>query len=64
MAPSKKERNTIDLDKILEHVGPLGLWQFWLLVMLSLISVIAGLSATTFAFTGEKNITIFLFINF
>ena len=51
-ASSTKQTKTIDFDKILEHVGPLGLWQAWILVMLCLVSLIGGIAATSFAFTG------------
>ena len=53
MAASIKQINTLDFDKILEHVGPLGLWQFWQLLMLFFVGGIAGIAATTFAFTGK-----------
>ena len=53
MPPSTKEINTLDLDRILEHVGPLGLWQFWHLLMLFFVTLIGGIAATTFAFTGK-----------
>ena len=53
MPPSTKEINTLDFDRILEHVGPLGLWQFWHLLMLFFVPLIGGIAATTFAFTGK-----------
>ena len=53
MPPSTKEINTLDFDRILEHVGPLGLWQFWHLLMLFFVILIGGIAATTFAFTGK-----------
>ena len=53
MAPSTKKINTLDFDRILEHVGPLGLWQFWHLLALFFVGGIAGIAATTFAFTGK-----------
>ena len=53
MAVSVKQINTLDFDKILEHVGPLGLWQFWHLLTLFFVGGIAGIAATTFAFTGK-----------
>ena len=48
-----KQINTLDVDKIFEHVGPLGLWQFWHLIALFFVGGIAGIAATTFAFTGK-----------
>ena len=53
MPPSTKEINTLDFDRILKHVGPLGLWQFWHLLMLFFVTLIGGIAATTFAFTGK-----------
>ena len=53
MAASTKQINTLDFDKILEHVGPLGLWQFCHLLMLFFVTLIGGIAATTFAFTGK-----------
>ena len=53
MALSTKKINTLDFDRILEHVGPLGLWQFWHLLMLFFVTLIGGIAATTFAFTGK-----------
>ena len=53
MAPSTKKIATLDFDKILEHIGPLGLWQFWHLLMLFFVTLIGGIAATTFAFTGK-----------
>ena len=53
MAVSRKQISSLDFDKILEHVGPLGLWQFWHLLALFFVGGIAGIAATTFAFTGK-----------
>ena len=53
MAVSRKQISSLDFDKILEHVGPLGLWQFWHLLMLFFVGLISGIAATTFAFTGK-----------
>ena len=53
MAVSRKQISSLDFDKILEHVGPLGLWQFWHLLMLFFVGLISGIATTTFAFTGK-----------
>ncbi len=45
-------KQTIDLDKILHHVGPFGLWQLCHLFILFSASLTSGMAVVTFAFTG------------
>lgn len=47
-----KKIRTLDFDKILDHVGPLGRYQWVQLTLLFILSLSAGIAVTTFAFTG------------
>ena len=42
----------MDLDKVLQHVGPVGLWQYLHVSLLFLVAVCSGIGVVTFAFTG------------
>ena len=48
---SKKD-TTIDYEKVLQHVGPLGLWQFFNLCVLFSVTLCGGIAVVTFAFAG------------
>lgn len=49
---SVKKIRTLDFDKILDHVGPLGRYQWVQLTLLFILSLSSGIAVTTFAFTG------------
>ena len=53
MSTSKATRKSaIDFDRVLQHVGPLGAWQFWHLFLLFWVPMCGGIAVVTFAFTG------------
>ena len=53
MSTSKATRKSaIDFDRVLEHIGPLGAWQFWHLFLLFWVPMCGGIAVVTFAFTG------------
>ena len=45
-------KSAIDFDRVLQHVGPLGAWQFWHLFLLFWVPMCGGIAVVTFAFTG------------
>ena len=47
-----RQSQSIDFDKILGHVGPIGPWQYIHLFTLFLVTMCAGIAVVTFAFTG------------
>ena len=51
MAPSRKI-SAIDFDKVLQHVGPLGPWQYCHVFLLFLVTLSSGIAVVTFVFTG------------
>ena len=48
----QSRKQQIDFDRILGHLGPLGLWQYIHLATLFLVTMCAGIAVVTFAFTG------------
>ena len=50
---SKKD-TVIDYEKVLQHVGPLGLWQFLNLCVLFSVTLCGGIAVVTFAFAGKE----------
>ena len=56
MSTSSKQRskNAIDFDKVLEHVSPLGTWQYWHLFLLFWVPMCGGIAVVTFSFTGYQ----------
>ena len=51
-AAANRKISTVDFDRILGHVGPLGPWQYIHLCTLFLVTMCAGIAVVTFAFTG------------
>ena len=49
---TSKEKSRIDFDRILKHVGPLGVWQYLNLLVLFSVTLCAGIAVVTFAFAG------------
>ena len=49
---SHNTKGRIDFDKVLEHIGPLGIYQYIQLFLLFLVTLSAGICVTVFAFTG------------
>ena len=47
-----KKDTVIDYEKVLQHVGPLGLWQFLNLCVLFSVTLCGGIAVVTFAFAG------------
>ena len=46
----------IDFDKVLDHIGPLGKWQWFQSFCMFWVGTCAGIGAVTFAFTAyEQN---------
>merc|ERR1719192_2756882 len=52
MAASTRKISAIDFDRVLQHVGPFGPWQYFHVFLLFLVTLSSGLSVVTFAFTG------------
>ena len=50
---SKKD-TVIDYEKVLQHVGPLGIWQFLNLCVLFSVTLCGGIAVVTFAFAGKE----------
>ena len=44
---------TLDYDKVLDHIGQFGAFQRKIFLLLSFISAAAGLAVVAFAFTGQ-----------
>ena len=44
---------TLDYDKVLDHIGQFGAFQRKIFLWLSFISAAAGLAVVAFAFTGQ-----------
>ena len=44
---------TLDYDKVLDHIGQFGAFQRRIFLWLSFISAAAGLAVVAFAFTGQ-----------
>ncbi len=42
----------IDFDAILEHIGPIGKWQWFHIILCNMVPMAAGMAVVTFAFTG------------
>ena len=49
-----KKDTVIDYEKVLQHVGPLGLWQFLNLCVLFSVTLCGGIAVVTFAFAGKE----------
>ena len=45
---------SIDFDKVLKHVGPLGRWQCFNLSMLFSVTLLGGIAVVTFAFAAYE----------
>ena len=48
----RTSKSAIDFDRVLKHVGPLGVWQYLHLFMLFWVPMCGGIAVVTFAFTG------------
>jgi len=47
-----RQSQSIDFDRVLGHLGPIGPWQYIHLFTLFLVTMCAGIAVVTFAFTG------------
>ena len=54
MASQGVEDKAVDYDKILDHIGQFGRFQWKIFFWLSFVSAAAGLAVVTFAFTGRS----------
>ena len=52
-AGDKGALETLDYDKVLDHIGQFGAFQRKIFLWLSFISAAAGLAVVAFAFTGQ-----------
>ena len=48
------ETKTFDFDKVLNHIGPLGRWQWFQSFCMLLVGACSGIGAVTFAFTAYE----------
>ena len=48
------ETKSLDFDKVLQHIGPLGKWQWIQSFLMLLVGISAGVGAVTFAFTAYE----------
>ena len=48
------ETKTLDFDKVLNHIGPLGRWQWFQSFCMLLVGACSGIGAVTFAFTAYE----------
>ena len=48
------ETKSLDFDKVLQHIGPLGKWQWIQSFWMFLVGISAGVGAVTFAFTAYE----------
>lgn len=56
MPSESVEDKSVDYDKILDHIGQFGKFQWKIFFWLSFVSGAAGLAVVTFAFVGNKRI--------
>ena len=47
-------KKALDFDKVLEHIGPLGKWQWVQSLCMLMVGACAGIGAVTFAFTAYE----------
>ena len=49
---ANKQSVSFDLDRVIQYIGPLGLWQYIHSFLLFLVTLSSGMAVVVFAFTG------------